>query len=161
MKNRNPKIKTIYFLIGIGFISSISLLSCRGDGIGLTDNGTPEGKSGFAAQIQSIFDTNCVRCHEPGGLGYVQTGGSQNNGLDLTRGNSYDVMVNQPSHQLSEIEPKWRVLPGQPDSSYIMQKIISATPKFGTRMPLDGPPFLSQTDIQLIRNWIAQGAPND
>ena len=29
---------------------------------------------------------------------------------------------------------------------------------FGARMPLDGPPYLSLTDLQLISDWIVEGA---
>jgi len=28
-------------------------------------------------------------------------------------------------------------------------------------MPFDGPPYLSEADIELIEEWIAAGAPND
>jgi len=137
--------------------------SCQGDGAGLTDSGDPvtANSTGFAAQIQPIFDTNCIRCHAPGGIGFNGTGGAQNNGLDLTRGNSHGKLVNQPTFEAPNVVPNVRVLPGQPDSSYIVQKISSASPKFGNRMPLDGPPFLSQNEIQLIRDWIADGAPDN
>ena len=136
-------------------------VSCRGDGVGLTESGTQVGVTGFNAQIQPIFDTHCVRCHATGGLGFNQTGGSQNKGLDVTKGKSYDSLVNQPTFQLPDTAPKRRVAPGDPDASYVIQKIVSAPPKFGKRMPFDGPPFLSQSDIQLIRSWIAAGAPNN
>ncbi|MFQ5629850.1 MAG: c-type cytochrome [bacterium] len=137
------------------------MASCRGSGVGLTESGIQEGVTGFDAQIQPIFDTNCIRCHAPGGLGFNQTGGSQNNGLDLTKGKSYGSLVNQPTFQLPNTAPNHRVTPRDPDASYIIQKISSASPKFGRRMPFDGPPYLSQSDIQLIRNWIAAGAPNN
>jgi hypothetical protein len=153
--------KNILHVIGISLVCIFSLISCSGDGIGLTESGIPLGETGFAAQIQPILDTNCVRCHAPGGLGFTQTGGSGNNGLDLTRGNSHRSLVNQPTFQNPNILPKFRVLPGNSDSSYILQKIISTSPKFGKRMPFDGPPFLSETQVQLIRNWIENGAQND
>ncbi|MFQ5641359.1 MAG: hypothetical protein ACE5IR_25550 [bacterium] len=157
MKQRCPSL-----LIGLCFVCLIALSSCRGDGIGLTSNGDPEGTAeGYATQIQPIFDTNCTRCHSPGGIGFIQTGGNQDNGLDLTRGNSYNKIVSQPTFELPDTAPVMRVLPGDPDGSYLIQKISSASPKSGSRMPLDGPPFLSQNAIQLIRDWIEEGAPDN
>jgi hypothetical protein len=38
---------------------------------------------------------------------------------------------------------------------------ISAAPPFGARMPLDGPPFLSASQIQVISDWIAEGATGE
>ncbi|MFQ5750993.1 MAG: hypothetical protein ACE5HI_03270 [bacterium] len=151
----------IFLYIGLSLICLGAGLACRGDGVGLAGSGDLLGASGFAAQIQPIFDTNCIRCHAPGGIGFIQTGGSQNNGLDLTSGNSHGKLVNQRTFEAPNVAPKWRVLPGEPDSSYIIQKITSTSPKAGNRMPLDGPPFLSQNEIQLIRDWIADGAPNN
>ncbi len=161
MMNRRLRSEAVSALAAIGLIAVTSWLSCHGDGVGLTAVGDPQGASGFSAQIQPIFNSNCVRCHAPGGLGYIQTGGTQNDGLDLSRGDSYDSLVRQLTHQLPETAPQWRVLPGDADASYVVQKIVSGAPKFGKRMPFDGPPYLSQAEIQLIRNWIEQGAPND
>lgn len=155
-------IKSALFFLCVSFIYIISGFSCRGDGAGLTESGDlPFSGSSFAAQIQPIFDTNCIRCHAPGGIGFNGTGGDQNNGLDLTLGNSHGKLVNQLTFEAPDITPRRRVIPGEPDSSYIIQKIISDSPKFGNRMPLDGPPFLSQGEIELIRNWIEEGAPNN
>lgn len=134
--------------------------SCQGDGVGLTASGDLPA-SGFAAEVQPLFDTHCTRCHAPGGFGFDQTGGESQNGLDLTAGSSHGRLVDQRTFQLPDSSPLWRVLPGQPDSSYVIQKIISDTPKAGRRMPFDGPPFLSEAEIETIRRWIASGAPND
>lgn len=48
------------------------------------------------------------------------------------------------------------VVPGNPDGSGLVDK-IEPSPQFGSRMPQGGP-FLSQSDINLIRTWIAEGA---
>ncbi|MFQ5640653.1 MAG: hypothetical protein ACE5IR_21955 [bacterium] len=151
--------KIIFVFAGLTVLGVFTGIACRGDGIGLAVSGDPEG-GGFIDQIQSVFDTNCTRCHSPGGIGFIQTGGNDNNGLDLTRGNAYGKLVNQPTFEEPGTAPQLRVAPGDPDGSYIIQKISSDSPKFGRRMPLDGPPYLSQADIQLIRDWITEGAPN-
>ncbi|MCE9580157.1 MAG: hypothetical protein K8W52_43980 [Deltaproteobacteria bacterium] len=49
------------------------------------------------------------------------------------------------------------VVPGSPCTSVIVQK-LSDTPPFGARMPLDGDPYLSAEEQQLIHDWIAEGA---
>ena len=49
------------------------------------------------------------------------------------------------------------VIPGQPCDSVLLQK-VSSGPPFGSRMPLDGPPFLDAQQRQLLADWIAEGA---
>lgn len=51
-----------------------------------------------------------------------------------------------------------RVEPGRPETSFLLAKLGSPRPEFGSRMPLDLP-ALSAEEIDLVRNWIAQGAP--
>jgi hypothetical protein len=52
-----------------------------------------------------------------------------------------------------------RVAPGDPDASYLLQKITSTTPRDGERMPPDQ--VLAANKIEAIRLWIVAGAPND
>jgi hypothetical protein len=53
------------------------------------------------------------------------------------------------------------VLPGQPDQSYLTFKLQGSGPCFsGVRMPR-GSTALSATQMQLIRDWITNGAPNN
>jgi len=49
------------------------------------------------------------------------------------------------------------VVPGDPCSSIIVQKVSSAPP-FGARMPTSGPPYLSPAERNLLADWIAEGA---
>jgi hypothetical protein len=49
-----------------------------------------------------------------------------------------------------------RVAPGDPNKSYLIQK-LEGTAATGGRMPLNGTP-LSQADINMIRQWITDGA---
>ena len=50
-----------------------------------------------------------------------------------------------------------RAAPGNPDASYIVQK-LEGTAAQGARMPFGGP-YLPQDRIDLVRRWIAAGAP--
>lgn len=49
------------------------------------------------------------------------------------------------------------VVAGEPCSSVIYQK-VSEAPPFGSRMPLNGPPYLTADERQLVHDWIAEGA---
>lgn len=49
------------------------------------------------------------------------------------------------------------VTPGDPCSSIMYQK-VSDDPPFGSRMPLNGPPFWTAAEIQLLHDWITEGA---
>lgn len=49
------------------------------------------------------------------------------------------------------------VLSGDPCNSILYQKVSDAPP-FGSRMPLNGPPFWSADELQLLHDWIAEGA---
>ena len=54
---------------------------------------------------------------------------------------------------------KIRVVAGDPDASYIMEKLTSATPADGTQMPPGAP--LDAERLELVRGWIADGAPDN
>jgi hypothetical protein len=61
--------------------------------------------------------------------------------------------VNAPS---TEVPSLLRVDPGNPDNSYLIQK-LEGTAAVGARMPLGGSP-LPQETIAVIRQWILEGA---
>ena len=90
----------------------------------------------YASQIQPIFNANCTSCH--GGNGGVNL--SSFNALMSSNGNNYGSNV---------------VVPGDPDASGLVDK-IEPSPQFGNRMPTGGQ--LQQSDIDLIRQWISEGA---
>jgi hypothetical protein len=75
--------------------------------------------------------------------------------LRLDAANSFALLVNVAS---AEVPGTLRVNPGNPNSSYLVQK-IEGTASVGVRMPADGPPYLPQDRIDLVRRWIAAGAP--
>ena len=105
----------------------------------------------FATEVQTIFNTStpaCTSCHPSAA------------GLDLTAGSSYASIVDQNA---SEVPAMKRVRPFMPDSSYLVHKIQgtqSTVGGTGARMPLgcSGSGCLSNATINIIRNWILQGA---
>jgi hypothetical protein len=130
------------------------LVACGGgSGEGLDSNGRPlapgAGDGGaLTANFQSIqnhvFTPICTACH---------AGGAAPQGLRLDAANSYAMLVGQPSAEVSAV---LRVAPGNPDGSYLIQK-LEGHAAVGARMPLGGP-YLDSTTIGVIRQWIAAGA---
>ena len=103
------------------------------------------------SQLQTaIFTPKCSGCHT--GLG-SSLPGVQN----LTAGNTFASIVGVASIEQPALK---RVAPGDPDHSYLVQKIEGAAGISGQRMPFGGP-FLTQSEIDLVRAWIAQGALNN
>ena len=49
------------------------------------------------------------------------------------------------------------IIAGEPCSSIMYQKLSDAPP-FGSRMPLNGPPFWNADELQLLHDWISEGA---
>jgi len=54
-----------------------------------------------------------------------------------------------------------RVIPGNAGGSYLIQKLEGAADIVGLRMPRNGPPFLTDAQVGLIRQWITDGARNN
>jgi Ca2+-binding RTX toxin-like protein len=98
----------------------------------------------YSSEIQPIFNGRCIGCH---------SGSSAPQGLKLDSANSFSNLVNVASHEVPSLK---RVKPGDPDNSYLVQK-IEGTAAVGSRMPLGGSP-LSADQIALIRRWISEGA---
>jgi Ca2+-binding RTX toxin-like protein len=95
-------------------------------------------------QVQQIFTSRCIGCHN---------GSSAPHGLILAEGQSYDLLVNIASKEVPSLK---RVEPGDPDDSYLVQK-VEGTAAVGGRMPLNSTP-LTDAQIALIRSWISAGA---
>lgn len=107
----------------------------------------------FASQLQPILTANCTsaQCHDAN---------QPQQGLNLTAGAAYGALVNVNSTQATCSSYKL-VLPGQPDQSYLIFKLAGSGACFtGSQMP-KGAPALSAAQLQLFRDWIANGAPNN
>ena len=129
---------------------ALACAGCAGSGEGLDANGRPPGEGPPANDLytqiqQSIFTPICTTCH---------AGAAAPLGLRLDAGNSYALLVGVPSVQVPSLQ---RVAAGDPDASYVVHK-VEGRAAVGDRMPLGGPP-LPQTSIDLVRQWIASGAP--
>jgi hypothetical protein len=111
----------------------------------------PQPAQATLSSIQAtIFTPRCavVGCHVPNGLGPMPLRNTNESFVNL---------VNTPSIQRPNL---MRVQPGDADASYIILKLEGAPGVSGTRMPQGGP-FLSSVQINLIRQWINEGALNN
>ena len=140
-------------------VLSAAGLACASDSPGTTGPGgnndpVPGGgpSASFSGEIQPIFTQRCAlsRCH----VG-VSPAGDMNLEQGQAYGNIVDVISSVPSLK--------RVLPGFPDSSFLVHKIQGTQASVGgsgLRMPLTNC-CLSQDQIDLIRSWITMGARNN
>jgi hypothetical protein len=103
----------------------------------------------FTRVQNGIFTPTCAAlgCHD-------LLGRRQN--LVLAAGSAYGQIVGVPSEQMPALR---RIAAGDPANSYLYRKITGAGIT-GDRMPQGQAP-LTDAQINLIRDWIRRGAPND
>lgn len=110
----------------------LTLNSCYYDKFPIVDDTPPTVDISFATEIQPIFNNNCVSCH----AGSVAP--------DLRSGNAYSAIMS---------------------NSYIVANDLAASKLYqrltgnGNIMPPSG--ALSSVNINLVKNWILQGAKNN
>lgn len=103
----------------------------------------------FTRVQNEVFTPSCAS------LGCHDTIGQQSQ-LVLTSGRAFAGIVRVASVEMPNLQ---RVTPNDPAASYLYRK-ITGTGITGERMPQGAPP-LSGQKIQLVRDWIRRGAPND
>ena len=141
------------------------LAGCAGNGEGLNSTGLPIGSSSgggsssgssggstgpvtadFQSIQENVFTPICSPCH---------SGAGAPRGLMLDAAHSYNDIVGVPSVEQPSFD---RVKVGDPDSSYLVQKIEGAPGISGAQMPYMEQP-LPQSTIDAIRQWVTDGAP--
>ena len=164
--NRRMKILSMYLLLFFGIIklmvqqlrvpsfvrkpstnvfafSIIFLSSCTKDS-GPIIIRPPVDTLSYTDTILPIFLGKCVNCHP----GFAS--------LDLGVTNGYNDLVNVNSINFPGYK---RVTPHDPQNSVLYQK-VAGNSQFGTMMPLYAD-RLTDDEIGLIYDWIAQGAMNN
>ena len=110
------------------------------------DTGPVDSGAVSYAQVQAIFDRDCVRCHGSSGA------------LNLAAMVSYGNLVNVAAAGGScAASGMLRVVPGDPAMSLLYRKVMG-TQSCGAQMPR-GAAAMSMSDTEIIRRWIAAGAP--
>lgn len=119
----------------------------------LADGGADEPAISFTDDVQPVLDQHCVQCHSPA------TGG-----VSLQAGDAYTTLTTRTSG-LCDLP---LVTPGAPEESALWVKLtedISAPSlSCGREMPPLGEGSLLFVDpeaAEVLRLWIAQGAPPD
>jgi hypothetical protein len=124
------------------------------DRVALVCRRRPGATATFATLQRRVFTASCATasCHGAGGAG----------GLTLTAGASYASLVGVPAtNPVARDAGLLRVVPGDPDASFLLRKLQAALrPGEGAPMPFVGS-ALPPASIDLVRRWIAAGAPAD
>jgi len=149
-------IHCVRLTFGIFAIAGVAMAAGCGSSSPTTPSSTtpPPTSTGptFSTQIQAqILTPACVPCH-------TDDGRTPSAGMILKSGVAYSSLVNVASNGKPGAI---RVIPGNPSGSYLVQKLEGAADIVGLRMPRNGPPFLTDAQVALIRLWIQNGAPNN
>jgi len=119
---------------------------------------TPNLEPSFSSIQTNIFNMSdssgrlaCIGCH-------TDQGRNPAGGLVLLEGRSYQQLVGRASTGKPSAT---RVIPSDPDNSYMVHKLEGASDIVGERMPRGNGPFLTEGQMLVIRQWIKDGAPNN
>jgi len=143
----------------VGLVLSLALTSVACDER-LSDiaGPTPNLQPTLASIQREIFNASdssgrlaCTQCH-------TNVGRTPSSGLLLVDGQSFQSLVGQASRGKAGAV---LVVPGDPDNSYLIQKLEGSSTIAGARMPRNAGPFLTAGQISIIRRWIQLGAKND
>jgi len=114
-------------------------------GGGDTDAGPPT----FTNIFTTIFPYyGCTGCHSGGGMGGLTLG---------TQAEAYKNLVGAAATSPCSGE---RVIAGDAAKSLLYELVADTNPPCGSQMPLDGA-HLSPDDLQVIEDWINDGAQNN
>lgn len=134
-------------------LAAVAAAACTGSGVGLDANGNPITPGGgnepltpdFKSIQDNVFTPICTKCH---------IGAGAPEGLQLDAAHSYALLVGVPSTEQPNV---LRVKAGDPNNSYLVQKLEGVPTISGVRMPFGGP-YLPQSTIDVITTWITNGA---
>lgn len=91
--------------------------------------------------VAPVLRANCVRCHQPKGVQGPAPEGLRFDTLEALRSGE-----------------RASVLPGAPELSPLIRAVRGLSDK---RMPLGGPPWLADADVERLTRWVRDGARDD
>ena len=146
------------FLFTVCTVAGLACASCD-EKLSRITGPTPDLVPTFTSIQQNIFTSSdssgraaCTNCHTTAG------GRLPPVGMDLGSPNAHAMLVNVPAvNKPGAI----RVIPGDPENSYIIHKLEGRAGIAGLRMPRSGPPYLTDGQIRVIKRWIELGALNN
>jgi hypothetical protein len=146
----------IYFGLGL-LIAAVAAAACD-ESLSKLAGPTPSLEPTFASIQQEVFEktdsagrTACVNCHTNNG------GRNPSGGMNLNHDVAYDQLVRVASARKPGAV---RVIPGDVENSYLIQKVEGLSTIVGSRMPLNSPP-LTDGQIAILKRWIEIGAPRN
>jgi hypothetical protein len=142
------------FLIAAAVLAAAACDESLSEFAGPTPNLTPT----FSSIQRDIFSAAdaagrvaCTGCHNAQGARFAAN-------LNLADGTAYGQLVNVAS---TGKRGAIRVIPGDPENSYLIHKIEGRSDIVGERMPRTAGPFLTPGQVEIIKRWIELGAAND
>ncbi len=114
----------------------------------------------YADEVQPLFNRDCSGCHE---------GAGARRGLEVVDLSATPSEIRSNMVYIFAAEPDigskapFQIWPFESDRSYLYHKLVGTHRSegvlgSGSRMPLDGPPFMSDEELWRIQSWIDQGA---
>ena len=132
-------------------IAAVAATGCGKDSPATPTPTSTTTAASFATIQTTILTPACESCH-------TDVGRTAAGGLNLKPGAAYPNLVSQNS---SAKTGAVRVIPSNASGSYLIQKLEGAADIVGLRMPRNGPPYLTDAQVALIRQWITEGARNN
>ena len=102
----------------------------------------PVGDAALEAKVKDVFDEYCTACHAEGG--------DLNDPSEFPLEGDLSVLVGRKSNE----SDKLLIAPGDPNGSYLMDKLLGSKAMKEDLMPLGDDP-LSADNLKLVKDWIA------
>ena len=141
---------------GVLLAASVGLAGCD-ESLSDVTGPTPNLQPTLSSIQQEVFNTTdsrgrqaCTNCH-------TDSGRTPAGGLNLRSGAAHAALVGTGS---TGRPGAVRVVPGDPENSYLIHKLEARGGIAGTPMPR-GDALLAEGQIRVIKRWIELGARND
>jgi hypothetical protein len=139
-------------------LTAVAVMTACDEGLSELAGPTPDLEPTFSSIQRDVFQAAdasgrvaCASCHRTAALNFVGR-------LDLSTAAAYDQLVNVPS---ANKPGAIRVIPFDPENSYLIHKVEGRPGIFGNRMPNNGPPYLTSGQLLILKRWIEIGAPRN
>jgi hypothetical protein len=146
-----------HYMLALALLTGLAAVACD-QKLSTLAGPTPNLEPTFVSVQSQIFETTdlagrraCIGCH-------TNVGRTPAGGMNLTHDVAYDQIVNVAS---ARKPGAIRVIPGDPENSYLIHKVAGLPGIVGIRMPFSGAPFLTDGQILIMKRWIAIGAPRN
>jgi hypothetical protein len=98
----------------------------------------------YKNDVLPIIHDYCLNCHEPGGKGYEKSGLDMRTYQSLMKGTKFGTVIK----------------PGDSFTSIFIQ-VIEGRVHSSIKMPYGMNGGLAKDKINVLKNWVTQGAPNN